>query len=58
MRVDLSVDQLQRDGFTNVVLGASDLTITLIGQANGATFARSINLRGMTPLGGPPAKFN
>ena len=54
-RIELSRDKLYADGFTNVVVGASSLDIIVAGQVGSEWFARTVNLRGMTPLGGAKA---
>lgn len=54
-RIELNAQKLYADGFTNVVVGASSLDITVAGQAGSEWFARTVNLRGMTPLGGARA---
>ncbi len=55
VRIELSADKLYADGFTNVVLGASSLDITLAGKVGSDWFTRSVNLRGVTPLGAAKA---
>jgi hypothetical protein len=53
--VDLDAAALYEQGFTNVVLGAESLEITVTGKSNGKWFAKALNLRGVSPLGGAPA---
>ena len=55
VRIELNADKLYADGFTNVVLGASALDVTVVGKVGNDWFARTVNLRGMTPLGGAKA---
>jgi hypothetical protein len=55
VRIELNADKLYADGFTNVILGASSLDVTVVGKVGSDWFARSVNLRGMTPLGGAKA---
>jgi hypothetical protein len=55
VRVELAADKLSADGFTNIVLGASSLDITVSGKIGSDWFARTVNLRGMTPLGAAKA---
>ncbi len=55
VKIELNADKLYADGFTNVVLGASSLDLTVAGKAGNVWFARTVNLRGMTPLGGSQA---
>lgn len=51
VRIELAANKLTADGFTNIVLGASSLDITVSGKVGSDWFARSIDLRGMTPFG-------
>ena len=53
--VELSQDELYAQGYTNVVLGADSMEITLVGKLEGEWFAKALNLRGVSPLGGSPA---
>lgn len=55
VRVELDADKLYAEGYTNIVLGASSLDVTVVGKAADGWFARVVNLRGMTPLGGARA---
>lgn len=55
VRLELNGDKLYADGFTNIVLGASSLDITLVGKVGSDWFARTVNLRGVTPLGAAKA---
>ena len=52
--ITLDWDSMYTDGFTNVVLGADSLEFTLTGRISGQWFAKSLNLRGVSPLGGRP----
>ncbi len=51
VRVELSAAKLAADGFTNIVLGASSIDITVTGKVGSDWFVRTVNLRGMTPFG-------
>ena len=53
--VELDQDELYVQGYTNVVLGADSMEITLAGTIDGRWFAKPLNLRGVSPLGGEPA---
>jgi hypothetical protein len=55
LEVSLDAAALYDQGFTNVVLGAESLEITVTGKSNGKWFAKALNLRGVSPLGGAPA---
>ena len=55
VRVELHQDELYSQGYTNVVLGADSMEITLVGRIDGEWFAKALNLRGASPLGGAPA---
>ncbi len=55
VRIALDWNTLYTDGFTHVVLGADSLEFTLTGRINGQWFAKALNLRGVSPLGGKPA---
>ncbi len=55
VRVELNADTLYSQGFTNVVLGADSIEVTVTGRINGQWFAKVVNLRGSSPLGGKPA---
>ena len=55
VRVALDQDELYSQGYTNVVLGAESMEITLAGTIDGRWFAKHLNLRGVSPLGGEPA---
>jgi hypothetical protein len=55
VEVVLDAAELYDQGFTNVVLGAESLAITVTGKSNGEWFAKALNLRGVSPLGGAPA---
>ena len=56
-QVTIRLDQslLYSQGRTGVVLGADSIEITLAGEIGGQWFAESLNLRGLSPLGGEPA---
>jgi hypothetical protein len=56
-RVTVALNQkdLYSQGYTNVVLGADSMEITLVGKLEGEWFAKALNLRGVSPLGGSPA---
>jgi hypothetical protein len=53
--IELDQDELYSLGYTNVVLGADSMEITLVGTLEGQWFAKALNLRGVSPLGGEPA---
>ena len=53
--IELDQEELYSQGYTNVVLGADSMEITLVGKLEGQWFAKAINLRGVSPLGGTPA---
>jgi hypothetical protein len=53
--VELDQDELYAQGYTNVVLGADSMEITLVGKLEDRWFAKTLNLRGVSPLGGTPA---
>jgi hypothetical protein len=55
VEVVLDAAELYEQGFTNVVLGAESLEITVTGKSKGEWFAKALNLRGVSPLGGAPA---
>lgn len=55
--IELTEVELYEEGYTNVVLGAESMAITVTGLVDGQWFSRVLNLRGMTPLGGPRAKI-
>jgi hypothetical protein len=55
LTVRLDREDLYTQGYTNVVLGAESLEITVVGTLNGQWFAKVVNLRGVSPLGGAPA---
>ena len=55
IRVDLNAEKLYADGFTNIVVGASALDVTLVGKTGNDWFVRTVNLRGVTPLGASKA---
>jgi hypothetical protein len=55
LTIELDQDELYAQGFTNVVLGADSMEITVVGTLDGQWFARALNLRGVSPLGGSPA---
>ena len=52
--VELDQDELYVQGYTNVVLGADSMEITLVGKLEDRWFAKTLNLRGVSPLGGTP----
>lgn len=54
VRRELDWNTLYQDGFTNVVLGADSIEFTVTGRIGGQWFAKSLNLRGVSPLGGTP----
>ena len=56
--LELNQDELYIQGFTNVVLGADSMEITLVGKLGGEWFAKVLNLRGVSPLGGSPANIH
>jgi hypothetical protein len=53
--IELDQEELYSQGYTNVVLGADSMEITLVGKLEGQWFAKALNLRGVSPLGGTPA---
>ena len=53
--IELDQAELYSQGYTNVVLGADSIEITLIGKLEDRWFAKALNLRGVSPLGGTPA---
>jgi hypothetical protein len=55
VRVVLDQDELYSQGYTNVVLGAESMEITLLGTIDDRWFAKQLNLRGVSPLGGESA---
>jgi hypothetical protein len=55
VKVVLNQDELYSQGYTNVVLGAESMEITLVGTIDGHWFAKPLNLRAVSPLGGEPA---
>ena len=55
--IELDQDELYDQGYTNVVLGAESMEITVAGAVDGAWFAKALNLRSSSPLGGAPASI-
>ncbi len=54
VKVELDAAQLYTQGFTNVVLGAESMEITVTGKSGGKWFANRLNLRGVSPMGASP----
>ncbi|MCZ6891814.1 MAG: hypothetical protein O7F09_04790 [Chloroflexi bacterium] len=55
--IELDQDELYSQGYTSVVLGADSIEITVTGMVDGEWFAKALNLRGSSPLGGAPASI-
>lgn len=55
--VVLREEELKSDGFTNVILGADSLDLTLAANVSGRWIVKAFNLRGVAPFGGEPVVF-
>lgn len=57
MEIRLDEQVLYRHGYTNVILGADSLDLSVIAKVGGKWIVKSFNLRGLTPFGGAPITF-
>ena len=57
VRIELDQEELYAQGYTGVVLGADSMQITVVGEVDGEWFAKALNLRSSSPLGGAPASI-